>query len=288
MAVAASSPSQIPLAGWRQILARTWAETNADQIPAVAAGVTFFGLLALFPALAAFVSLYGLFADVDMARRQILALRGLLPGGAVTVLGDQMVRLASTGHARLGLSFAVSFVVSMWSANAGVKALLAGLNVAYEQTERRGFLVLNAVSLGFTLGATLLALAGTAAVAAAPATLARLGLGEAAAISLLRWPVLILAMVGALSLLYRFGPCRAKVRWRWVTPGGVAASLGWVAMSLGFSWYVGNFGHYDATYGSLGAIVGFMTWIWLSLIVVLFGAELNAETERQTSVDTRS
>ncbi len=166
--------------------------------------------------------------------------------------------------------------------------MIAGLNTAYEVKERRKFIPLNLLSLSFTIAAVVLAILGMAAIAAAPATLAMAHLEHLRGLSLLRWPALLTIIVFNLAVLYRYGPCREHARWRWVTPGGIVAALGWLAMSLVFSLYVANFGHYDRTYGSLGAVVGFMTWIWLSLVVVLFGAELNAELERQTSADTTS
>jgi membrane protein len=282
----ARNPLEIPARGWRKILRRTVTEFNADQIPTVAAGVTFFGLLALFPALGAFVSLYGLFANLAGARRQIAALGGLLPSGAVSVLDAQIQFLARTNHGRLGLTFVASLLLSLWSSNAGIKALIGGLNIAYEQREHRGFIRLNLISLGFTIGAVLFAVAGIAAIAAVPDILRRLGLASLIAVSAVRWPVLLLAVIALLSLLYRYGPSRERARWRWVTPGSSLAAIGWIGMSLCFSWYVANFGHYNRTYGALGAVVGFLTWIWLSLIVVLLGAELNAEIESQTSTDT--
>lgn len=281
----ARNPLEISARGWRKILRRTVTEFSADQIPTVAAGVTFFGLLALFPALGAFVSLYGLFADLTGARRQISALAGLLPSGAVSVLEAQIQLLTQTNHGRLGLTFVVSLLFSLWSSNAGIKALIGGLNIAYEQREHRGFFRLNLVSLSFTIGAVLFAVAGVAAIAAVPDILSRLGLASLIGVSALRWPVLLLAVFALLSLLYRYGPSRPGARWRWITPGSSLAAGGWIGMSLCFSWYVANFGHYNRTYGALGAVVGFMTWIWLSLIVVLLGAELNAEIESQTSID---
>jgi membrane protein len=283
---AAVAPTDIDAHGWLQVLKRTWRSFNRDGIPAAAAGATFFALLALFPALGVMVSLYGLFGDVAKAQQEIAALAGVLPGGALSVLGDQMNRLAAAPQASLSLTFAATFVASVWSANAGTKAVIAGLNTAYEEQEGRKFIGLNLLSLSFTLGGVVLALAGMTAIVAAPATLDLLHLSHLRGISLLRWPVLLAVVILTLSVLYRYGPCRPRARWRWVTPGGVAAAIGWLGMSLAFSLYVENFGHYDRTYGSLGAIVGFMTWIWLSLVVVLFGAELNAELERQTIVDT--
>jgi membrane protein len=269
------------LGRWRHLAVRTWAEFSGDEIPSVAAGVTFYVLLSLFPAIGAFVSLYGLFANVDDARRQIMALSGLLPGGAVSVIGDQLTRLATTGRGQLGVGFATGLIIALWSATSGIRALLSGLNVAYEQNEKRNFFVLNAVALTFTAAAILLAISAVTSVVAAPAVLQSLGLGGLAGSSWLRWPFLVVVVALLLSLLYRFGPSHEDPHWRWITPGGVVAAAAWLAMSLLFSWYVANFGHYDKIYGSLGALAGFMTWIWLSLIVVLLGAELNAELARE-------
>jgi membrane protein len=279
---AATSPVQIPARDWRSVLTRTWREFNDDHIPAVAGGATFFGLLALFPALGVFVSLYGLFADVEQARLHILKLQGVVPAGAISVLSEQMIRLAAAPHAKLGMTFLISLLLSLWTSNAGVKSLIAGLNVAYEEKEKRGFLRLNAVSLTFTLGAV-----GLAVLAAAlSGWLAASGLAASRLIGLLRWPVLLVMVIAVLSVLYRYAPSRAHARWRWITPGSALAGVSWAIMSVGFSLYVANFGHYDRTYGSLGAVVGFMTWIWLSLTVVLLGAELNSELEQETSADT--
>jgi membrane protein len=281
----ADTLTKVSARSWKLIVRRTFAEFTTDRIPAVAAGAAFYALLALFPALGVFVSLYGLVGDLQVAQRQIAALQGLLPSGGVTVLSEQITRLAITSHASLGLTFLVSLLLSVWTANAGMKGLIDGLNVAYESKERRNFVVLNLVSLGFTAVAILFTTAAMAAVVAAPQVLAWFGLEALASASLLRWPALFVVAVGALSLLYRFAPSRPRGRWRWITPGGVLAAAAWMAMSVGFSFYVGRFGSYDRTYGSLGAIVGFMTWIWLSLIIVLAGAEFNSELEDQVGAE---
>jgi membrane protein len=257
------------------VVARTWTAFNSNQIPAVAGGATFFGLLAIFPGLGVFVSLYGLFADVARARTELGSLRRVLPDGAISVLSEQMTRLAAAPHVQLGLAFLVSALISVWSANAGMKALIAGLNIAYNTRERRSFLRLNATSLAFTLaGVSLAALA-----AALPGWLPRIAPQVSPVIAVLRWPVFLAVIVTLLSLLYRYAPSCDHVPRRWLTPGAVFAGAAWLAMTLLFSFYVANFGHYDKTYGSLGAVVGFMTWIWLSLTVVLIGAELNAQLE---------
>jgi membrane protein len=257
-----------------------------DRIPAVAAAVTFYFLLAIFPALSAFASLYGLIASVGDAERHVAAMAGVLPGGAISVIGDELTRLTKTDQGALGFAFAVSLAVSIWSANAGVKALIDGLNVAYRARERRNFVKLTLVSLAFTVGVIVAAVGGMVVAAAAPAVLARVGLQQIAGFGLLRWPALLVGAAVLFSVLYRFGPCRPRAHWRWITPGGLIAAGGWVATSALFTWYVGNFGHYDRTYGSLGAMVGFLTWVWLSTMVLLYGAELNAAGE--TGVDGRA
>lgn len=266
--------------GLRSAILR-WARAfSDDQIPAAAAGVTFYFLLALFPALSAFVSLYGLVGDAEGARRQILTLSGVLPGGAISVLGDQLSRLAAANHGALGLAFFVSLTVSIWSANAALRALVASLNTAYEVRENRKFVRLNLTSLTLTLGAIGLSVILIAAVVDAPGILARLGVQGMTGLSVARWPMLLALSMVLISVLYRYAPAHRSRRWRWITPGSALAAVGWITMSAAFSWYVANFGHYDKIYGSLGAIIGFLTWIWLSLMIVLAGAELNCELER--------
>jgi membrane protein len=269
-----------PEKGLPPLVKRTWQEFSEDRIPAVAAGAAFYALLALFPALGVFVSLYGLVADVGEARRHIAALSGVLPQGGIAVLSEQMTRLAAAPQADLGLTFVVSLLLSVWSSNAGIKAVIAGLNIAYEQKERRGVVALNLVSLAFTAGSIIFAMLAIGAVAAVPGLLGLMGWGGLAQVSLLRWPALLLVTAALLSVLYRFAPSHEHARWRWITPGGAFAATAWAGMSLLFSIYVGHFGHYDKTYGSLGALAGFMTWIWLSLMVILLGAELNCELDR--------
>jgi membrane protein len=282
---AAASPVHIPLKGWRDILWRSWKSFSRDNIPQVAGGVAFFALLAVFPGIGVFVSLYGLFSDVDTAQAQLSLLQYVLPEAALQLVGDQMLRLAAARHTGLGVAFLVSLVVSLWSANAGMKALIVGLNVAFEEREKRSLIRLNLLSLSFTVGMLVFLLASIGAIVEAPLALAFVG-HQNLALSVLRWPLLLAVAVGGLALLYRFGPSRRQEQWRWVSWGSIAAALLWLATSLLFSFYVAHFGSYDRTYGSLGAAVGFMTWIWISTITVLFGAELNSEIEHQTAVDT--
>jgi membrane protein len=281
----ARHPGEIPLRGWRDIFWRAWTEFNRDNIPQVAGGVTFFGLLALFPAMAAFVSLYGLFFDPSTASQQVRLLAGVLPQEALGFVNDQLTRLTSSAHSGLSIGFVTGLLLSLWSANAGMKALMVGLNIAFEEKEKRNFLKLNLVSLCFTLGGLVFVMLSGGAVIVAPIVLGFIGY-QGSGLALLRWPVLLLVAVGALAVLYRYGPSRERERWTWVSAGSAFAAVLWLVTSLLFSQYVAHFGHYDKTYGSLGAVIGFMSWIWISVITVLFGAEINSEIEHQTAVDT--
>jgi membrane protein len=263
-------------------------EIGDDRVLAIAAGVTFYGLLALFPAIGALVSLYGLLADPATINEHLAALSQVLPGGAMEVVGDQVKRVASAGETKLGLAFAAGLAVALWSANGGIKAIFDALNVVYDETEKRGFVRLNATSLVFTLGAVVFGLVALGAMVGLPIVLEHIWFGPTIEwlLSIVRWPILLAALIFALALLYRFGPSRDKASWRWITPGSVLAAVLWLAASMLFSWYASNFGSYNETYGSLGAVIGLMMWMWISTIVVLLGAELNAEAEHQTARDT--
>lgn len=284
----ASNPAAIPLLGWKDIFKRTYTEISDDRLLAVAAGVTFYVLLAVFPTISAFVSLYGLIADRATLAEHISLLAGIVPAGGVEIIGEQLARLTSGEEAALGFAFFFSLGLAVWSANAGAKALFDALNVIYDETEKRSFVRLNLLSLTFTGGALIFLALGLVAVAVVPAVIQALGLQSVTErlLAVLRWPALFLMASFALSLLYRYGPSRAEARWRWLTLGSVLAAALWIGASLLFSWYAANFASYNETYGTLGAAVGFMTWIWLSTAIVLVGAELNAETEHQTSEDS--
>jgi membrane protein len=285
---AAETPTAIPAKGWKDILWRSYEEMNKDRILAVAAGVTYFGLLALFPAITAFVSLYGLFADAATINDHLAALSGFLPGGATEIIADQVKRINQNSSGTLGFAFFSGLAIALWSANAGMKAMFDALNVAYGEEEKRGFIKLNLVSLSFTLGAILFILVAIGAIVVVPIVLRFVGLGPVAEwiLWLARWPALLLALIVGLAVLYRFGPSRDKPEWKWITPGSIVAALVWIVASMLFSWYVSNFANYNETYGSLGAAIGFMTWMWLSTTIVLVGGELNAEIEHQTAKDT--
>lgn len=283
---AAERPVQIPPRGWRDILVRTFKEFGEDQIPLIAAGCTFYTLLALFPGIGAFVALYGLFADVGDAQRHIQAMATILPGGAISLIGDQMVRAAAAKEGGLSLAFVSGLLVAIWSANGAMKALISGLNIAYEEDEKRGLVGKILIPLGFTVGALVFALTAITLAAFSAGVEKRWGAQAGFIYTVIYWPSVFLALAFGMTLLYRYGPSRSLVRWRWISWGSALSAVSWLVMSAGFSFYVANFGHYDMTYGALGAVIGFMTWTWLSNMVFLLGAELNSEIEHQTARDT--
>jgi membrane protein len=282
----AKKPSQIPARGWRDILVRVYHKFSEDRVTAIAAGVTYFTLLAIFPGVAALVSVYGLFADPQSMANVLQTLSSVLPQDVVGILDDQLHRLTQQPAGKLGATFAISLAGSLWSANAGMKAMFDALNIVYHEQEKRSFIVLNAVSLTFTIGMVLFGLIALAAVAVVPAILERLPRTFAVALDLARWPILLVFIALGIAVLFRYGPSRDKPRWKWVSWGSALASLLWIGTSMLFSWYAANFASYNQTYGSLGAIIVFMTWIWISVLVILLGAELNAEMEHQTARDT--
>jgi membrane protein len=284
----ANAPWQIPLRGWKDILWRTYQQIGEDRLFAVAAGVVFYGLLALFPAVTALVSLYGLFANAATINDHLASLSGVLPSNAIEIVHEQIARLTAKSDAKLGFGFVIGLAVALWSANAGMKAIIDALNVVYEEKEKRGFIKLNLVTLGFTLAAIASLLLALCLVVVLPLILNYLGLASVtdALFRIARWPILLALVVIGLALIYRFGPSRREPRWQWLSVGSVVAAVAWLVSSALLSWYLATYAHYDATYGSLGAGIGLMMWMWISSIVILFGAQLNSEIEHQTAKDS--
>lgn len=284
----ATSPAEIPARGWKDILWRVHGNIGDHRILALAAGMTYYSILAIFPALAALVAIYGFFSDPGSIAKHLDDISGFVPGGAIDIAREQLTRVATKGDRTLGMTFLVGLAVSLWSANAAMKSLFDTLNIVYGEQEKRGFVKLNAISLSFTIAAIAGVLVALGAVVAVPVILNYVWLSNFAelAIRWARWPALFVAVVFALACVYRFGPSREAPRWRWLTWGSVVATLLWLVASALFSFYAANFGTFNETYGSLGAAIGFMTWLWISAIVILLGAELNAEMEHQTARDT--
>jgi len=284
----ATKPSGIPRRGWWQILKRTKRAVADDHIDIVSAGIAFYAMLAIFPGITALVSLYGLFADPADVRNHLQSMAGLLPADAWKILDDQLVALASAKETKLGIGAAISFALAVWSASRAMKVMMSALNIVYGERETRGFFRLNALALLMCIGGIVSVVLWIALIVVTPMVLNLIWLGETAetVISAARWPALAVLFIGALAVLFRLAPDRAAPRWRWVSFGSVLALFLWIAVSVGFAWYVANFGSYDKTYGSVGAIIVLLLWFYLSTFIVLIGAELNAEIEHQTARDS--
>jgi len=269
---------------WKSVILGTVQRFGDNRATLVAAGVTYFLLLALFPALTALVSIYGLFADATTIAKNMALLSTVVPAGGLEIINDQLQRLTAQGAPTLGLALFLSLAIALWSASSGVKALFEAMNIAYEVRETRSFLVLNSVALAFTLAGVVIAGIVLAVVVAMPIAFAFLGLGKGFEwlLQAAGYVVLALVLLVGIAALYRFGSSRPDAKWQWISPGAALALFGVGAVSGLFSWYASNFAHFDKTYGSLGALIGFLFWMWVCNTAVIAGAELNAELDRQT------
>ena len=284
----ARQPADFPARSWRRILGRVWLGVGRDHLSIIAAGVAFFGTLAIFPAIAAVIALYGLVADPAQVSESLRAARPLLPADVFAMIEGQVAALVDARTSKLGLASLVSLALALWSARAGVTALMEGLNVVYRETDTRSLVVQYLLSLALTLLLVVIAIVALLAVVAVPALLNFSDIGALGALLAQVTPLLILgvAVVFVIGVLYRYGPHRALARKRWVTIGAVLATAGWVIVSLALSLYVSRFADFNRTYGALGAIVGLLFWLYASAFVVLLGAEVNAEAELETERDT--
>jgi membrane protein len=279
-------PQQIPAKGWKDIARRTAKSIKEDQVTLLGAGVAFYTLLSLFPAIIAGVSIYGLVADPDAVRDQINELTKLLSPETATILETQIEQVTSGAGGALGLATVVGILVALWSASSGMKALVTGVNLAYDETETRKFAKLRGLSLGLTLGAMLLMGVALALIVGFPALASSWPAPLAWTAGILRWVLLAVLVMGGLAVIYRLAPDRDQPRWHWVSWGSVIATLLWILASIGFSIYASSFGNYNKTYGALAGIIILMFWLYLSAVIVLIGAELNTEMELQTAKDT--
>lgn len=284
----AETPAEVPARGWWQITRRAWAEAKRDQVPLLAAGVAFYSFLSLFPAMIAAVTLYGLVADPATVARQSEEVARALPADAASLVTGQMEAISESPQGSLGFGLLIALVLALWSASGGVGNIVTAVNIAYDEEETRGFVRRKALALGLTLGALVFVVLAVGLVAVAPAVLdsavdvpgMRWGL-EAA-----RWLMLLVAVGVALAVVYRFAPDREAPQLQWVSVGAAVATVLWLVASLGFSLYVDNFGSYGRTYGALAGVVVLLLWLWMTVFIVLLGAEINAEAEQQTAEDT--
>jgi membrane protein len=282
----ADTPQEIPAKGWKDIAKRTRKEVKADQVPLLAAGVAFYVLLALFPAIIAGVSIYGLVADPQTVRDQINQLAQTLSPETAKLIGQQVQQVTSSAGGALGLATVIGILTALWSASSGMKALITGVNLAYDETEGRKFVKLRGLSILLTLGAMVLLGVALALIVGFPAVPDSWPTVLQWTAAIVRFVLLAVLLLAGLAALYRYAPDRDKPKWGWASPGSVVATVLWVLASVGFSVYVNAFGNYNKTYGALAGVIILMFWLFLTAFVVLVGAELNAEMELQTAKDT--
>lgn len=284
----AAHPKQIPTAGWRDIFMRVVQNIGRDNTSLVAAGIGLNALLAVFPALAVLVSVYGMFASPGDVATDLGPFLSILPGDASKLLTDQLQTLTTPKNHTLGFGAIVATIVALWNSRQGMSALMTATNIAYNQREQRGFLRQTALSIGFSMGAMFIFLVMLLVGVAVPLLLQRAPIGQGVTLAILvfRWVLLWSFAVLGFSLAYRYAPDRQAPKWRWVTWGSAIAATVWILGSLGFAAYVQNFGSYGKTYGALGGVIVLLMWFYLMGFTIVLGAEINAEMEHQTAVDT--
>jgi membrane protein len=274
---------QVGRRGWWAVLKRVFSFMATERVTLTAAGVSYYTLLALFPALAALVSVYGLVNDANSLSAHLDTLSGIVPKSILDFIGTELTRLLQSNPGRLGLGAVVSLLVALWSANGGVKSMFWAMNTAYDGPEERSFIRLNLITLAFTLGAMVVFVVVINALVIMPLLVSALGLGAIGKLlgTVIPGVIAFVIVYAAIALIYRFGPSRPPAGWRWFTPGALAAAIVWLVASIGFSFYLANFSNYDATYGTLGTAIGLLIWLYISAFIVIVGADLNAELEKQ-------
>ena len=285
----ATSPWRMPLSAWKTVLLRTWTESGNDNVGLIAAGVAFYGFLAIVPVLASLVLVYGLIASPQTVVDNVRSLADNMPRDAAQLIGDQLMTVVKTSDGKKGFGLALALAVALFGARNGAGSVITALNVAYEEREKRNFLIVNLLAIGITAAAVLIAIVAILAITALAKLQALLPDAPGAVLVLgkiLSYLLMTAAGAAGAAALYRFGPSRQQPRWEWLSAGSLFAAIGWLLLTLGFGVYVANFGDYNATYGALGAVVVLLMWLWVSSYAVLIGAEINAEAERQTSVDS--
>ncbi len=285
----ADSPWAMPLAGWKEVLLRTAKESGKDNVGLVAAGVAFYTFIALVPLLAATVLTYGFVAEPETVLQNMQSLTAIMPADIAKLIGDQLMGVVQSSGGKKGFGILIAIAVALFGARNAAGSVITALNIAYEEEEKRGFIKVTALALAMTAGAVLAALVAVGAMTLLHFLEALIPNAPAAVLMFTKGLSYVLLGVGAAALaatVYRYAPSREKAKWTWLTPGTLFAGLGWLIMTVGFGIYVSRFGSYDKTYGSLGAVVALLTWVYLSAYVFLFGAELNSELEHQTERDT--
>lgn len=284
----ASTPWEIPFKGWKQVLIRVKDQIKTDYVSIVAAGVAFYMFLALFPAIAAIFSIYGLVVDPAQVEQQLSQVAQTLPEETYDMISNILTQTAEKSSQSLSWSLIISILISLWSANKATAAMFEGINIAYNEVDNRGFIKQKAITLGFTIGAVIIGIIAIAVVIAFPAIIDKLRLPDLIrnGIAFLRWIILAAIIYLVIILLYRTAPDRATPRLVWLSPGALFATVVWIIASLLFTFYMNNFGEYDKTYGSIAAVIILLLWFYLTGFIIILGAELSSQLEHQTNADT--
>ena len=284
----ATAPWAFKIQDWKGIFQSTWHHLKDDNVSIVAAGVAFFTMLAIFPLITACISLFGLLADPIELQVQLQVLANLFPAQAWTIIDTQIMAVASAPAAELGIRIALSLLIAFWSAGAGIRAMMRAMNIAYGENEKRGILRFYSLAGALTLSVTIFLWLSLAVIIGVPAVLTFFKLNGMAAFvaKYLPWILLVLMFAIATAILYRFGPSRHPAKLKWIVPGVLFATIMWLLISSGFSKFVAEFGSYNKTYGSLSAVILLLIWFWLTALMIILGAEINASMERQTQADT--
>jgi membrane protein len=276
---------------WLAVLQRTWSEAGDDNVGFLAAGVAFYAFLAFVPLLASVVLVYGLAADPQTVAEHIGKLFATLPRDAAALIADQLKSLTSSPQSSKGLGLAVALALAVYGASKGASGVVTALNIAYEVKETRGFVKTTALALAMTVGGLLILLLAVAAISASAAIEHLLPFSSGfihVLVQVAFWAVAVAAVGIGLAAVYRFAPARVDAPWMWVSPGSAAATLLWLLGTIGFGLYVSHFGSYNKTYGSLGGVVVFLTWLYLSAYILIMGGELNSELERQQAAEAEA
>jgi membrane protein len=283
----AAGPQEIPASGWWQVLVRTYKESGTDNVSIIAAGVAFYAFLAFVPLLAALVLIYGIVADPASVVQHVRGLTDMMPADAARLIGEQLLNVSQSATSKKGFGLLLAILLSLYGAMRGATSIITALNIVYNVEENRGFVKTTLIAIAITVGAVfalLLAILGISVLGYVERLLPFSSPFVHQVLKVLFWIVAAAAISCTIALIYRYAPNHRKPKWQWLTPGSIAATLLWVAATVGFGFYVANFGSYNATYGSLGAVIVFLTWLYLTAYILLMGGELNAELEKQANL----
>jgi len=286
-ATPAATPADIPAPGWWAVLKRTYAESSRDNVSVIAAGVAFYAFLAFVPLLGSLVLIYGLVAEPSSVVQHMEAMTSMMPADAAKIIGEQLMTVTQTASGKKGLGLLIAILLSIYGAMRGATSIVSALNIVYNVEETRSFVKATLISAALTVGAVfalLLAVVGISVVGWIEHLLPFSSPVLHTVLKIVFWIVAAAAISLLIALIYRYAPNRANPEWVWISPGSIVATILWVAATVGFGFYVTNFGSYNATYGSLGAVVVFLTWLYLSAYILLMGGELNSELEKQTTL----